>query len=118
MRKYLFLIISILFLLSFKPSDCTGEKKGFCSINFKEVIKTEEGILRGKIVCKKCDLNQSDKCTNVLFTSDEKVYEFCTCSNKNKEIEKLSGKEIEVKGKICTLKDNTFQIHSESIKII
>ncbi len=117
MKKYFILIISFLLLYSFKPSDCSG-KGGVCSLNFKEVIKTEEGVLKGKILCKRCDLNLSNKCQSVLFTEDEKIYDFCSCSKKNKELEKLEGKNVKIKGKFCQLKDGSFQVHAESFEIL
>ncbi len=118
MKKYFILVLSLFMLYGFKPCEHSSGKDGVCSINFKDVVKTEEGTVKGKIVCKMCDLKKSDKCQKVLLTSEEKIYEFCTCSNKNKEVENLSGKNVEVKGKICHLKNGTIQIHSESIKII
>ena len=117
MKNYFILILFFLFFYSFKPYECSG-KAGVCSLNFKEVIKSEEGTLKGKILCKRCDLNLSDKCQKVFFTEDEKIYEFCSCSQKNKELEKLEGKKVEFKGKICQLKDGSFLIHSESFKIL
>lgn len=117
MKKYIFLIFSIFFLYSFKPSDCSGKGR-VCSLNFKEVIKTEEGTLKGKILCKKCDLNLSNKCQSVLLTEDEKMYEFCSCSKKNKELEKLKGEKVEVKGKFCQTKDGSYLIHAENFKIL
>ena len=117
MKKYFILILSFLFLYSFKPDGCSG-KGGVCSLNFKEVVKSEEGTLKGKILCKRCDLNLSDKCQKVLSTEDEKIYEFCSCSQRNKDLENLEGKKVEVKGKICQLKDGTLLIHSESFKIL
>lgn len=118
MKKYFILILSIFFLYSFKPYDCSGDKGGVCSINYKEVVKSEVGKVKGKILCKKYDLKMSQNCQKVLFTEDDKIYEFCSCSKKNKEIEEFAGKEVEIYGKICTMKDGTTQIHSESIKIL
>lgn len=118
MKKYFILIFSFFFLFSFKPHDCSVEKGGVCSINYKEVLKSEVGKVKGKILCKMCDLKLGEKCQKVLYTEAQKIYEFCSCSKKNEEVEKLTDKEVEVTGKICTMKDGTIQVHSESIKVL
>ena len=54
----------------------SGEKHGD-SCNMKAAdAKTVE--LTGKILCKHCDLKQSDKCAKVFQTaSDQKIYDIC-----------------------------------------
>lgn len=118
MKKFIIFVFSIFFLYSFKPYDCSKEKRGFCSIKYKEVVKSQVGKVKGKIMCKMSDLKMSKMCQKVLYTEDQKIYEFCSCSKKNEEVEKLNDKEVEVTGKICFMKDGTTQIHSESIKVL
>lgn len=118
MKNIYILFPLFFFIFSFSPSDCSKEKGSVCALNYKQVVKEEEKTITGKIVCKKCDLNISEKCQKVLYSSDNKIYELCNCSQKNKEIEKIEGKELEIKGKVCQLKDGSFLIHSESYKVL
>ncbi|MEJ5167209.1 MAG: hypothetical protein WHV67_09310 [Thermoanaerobaculia bacterium] len=118
MKNFYIFFLLFLFLFSFKPADCSKGKGATCTLNYNQVVKEEEKTIVGKIVCKKCDLNISEKCENVLYSSDNKIYEFCSCSKINEEIKNLEGKDVEVKGKVCTLKKGGFLIHAESFKIL
>lgn len=118
MKKFYIFFPLFLFLFSFKPTDCSKGKGATCALNYKQVVKEEEKTIVGKIVCKKCDLNISEKCENVLYSSDNKIYEFCSCSKTNEELKNLEGKDVEVKGKVCTLKKGGYLLHAESFKVL
>lgn len=108
---YLFFLV-FNFLFSLNIFSC-GEG---CALHGKEILKSEEGVLKGKIVCMHCDLKKSDKCKPVLKTEDEKIFEICPDSLKDKKIDEHEGINVEVKAKIAYPKEGNPVIHIKELK--
>jgi len=88
-----------------------------CPEKNHEVTKTiADASLTGMIKCNHCDLHRSNSCQKVLQTADKKVFQFCPESVKTEDLEKLRGKEVQVKGTIKELKDADAVIHVETMK--
>jgi hypothetical protein len=88
-----------------------------CPEKNHEVTKTiADASLTGTIKCNHCDLHRADTCQKVLQTTDNKVFQFCPESVKAEDLDKLTGKQVQVKGTIKELKDADAVIHVESMK--
>lgn len=112
MKKFYFLSAFVFLFISLSIFAC-GDKE--CPLKGKEVLKTEEGTVKGKVVCMHCDLHKAEKCEKVLVTADNKIFKFCPDSLKDIKLDDYKGKEIEVKGKISYTKDGDNVIHIEKI---
>ncbi len=126
MRKMLLLaVIVLLWSGSAAVADsCTGmqDKEGHncpatCPEKNHEVTKTvADASLTGTIKCNHCDLHRTNTCQKVLQTADNKVFQFCPETVKTEDLDKLRGKQVQVKGTIKELKDADAVIHVESMK--
>ncbi len=115
MKKYLAFFLISIFLSSLSIFACGENKKG-CPLEGKEILKEEEGTVKGKVLCKHCDLHKSEKCQKVILTSDEKIFEICPDCLKEIKIEDFKKKEVEAKGKIKYTKDGIAVICIKEIK--
>ncbi|MFB3903496.1 MAG: hypothetical protein ACE15E_08590 [Acidobacteriota bacterium] len=125
MRKLLLLaIVCLLWFGSAVWADCPGmqEKQeghtcpATCPEKNHEVTKTvADASLTGTIKCNHCDLHRADACQKVLQTADNKVFQFCPASVKAEDLDKLRGKQVQVKGTIKELKDADPVIHVASL---
>ena len=127
MRKLLLLaVLCLLWSGSAALADsCKGmqdKQEGHnCSANCPEknheVTKTvADATLTGTIKCNHCDLHRSDSCQKVLQTADKKVFQFCPETVKAEDLDKLRGKQVQVKGTIKELKDADAVVHVQSMK--
>lgn len=114
MKKYFLFFLVLIFLTPFILFSC-GEG---CAMHGKEIIKTEEGKISGKIVCAHCQLKQGEKCKAVLQTEDGKIFEICPDSLKDKKIDEHSQKKVELFGKIVYPKEGNPFIHIKELKEI
>lgn len=112
MKKYFLLFSIFLFLIPFTLFAC-GEG---CAMHGKEILKTEEGKVSGKIICAHCQLKQGEKCKAVLQTEDGKIFEICSDSLKDNKIDEHSRKKVEVFGKIAYPKEGNPVIHIKELK--
>jgi len=102
--------------------DCKAKQEGHscpatCPEKNHEVTKTvADATLTGAIKCNHCDLHRANSCQKVLQTTDNKVFQFCPESVKAEDLDKLRGKQVQVKGTIKELKDADPVIHVESMK--
>ncbi len=88
-----------------------------CPEKNHEVTKTiADASLTGTIKCNHCDLHRSDSCQKVLQTADKKVFQFCPETVKTEDLEKLRGKQVQVKGTIKELKDADAVIHVKTMQ--
>lgn len=99
------------------PPAAAGKKVNeSCPAYGKEIIGTEkDAALEGKILCMHCDLHKADKCQKVLVTADSKIYKFCPDTIAEKDLAKLSGKDVKVKGTVLMLKDADAVIEVETL---
>ncbi len=114
MKKVLLVLSLVLFLFSLQAFAC-GEN---CALKGKEILKYEEGTLKGTIICQHCKLNQGDKCAPVLQTEDGKIFQLCPDSIKDKKIDPHSNLKVEVTGKIGYPKEGNPVIHIKELKEI
>lgn len=114
MKKYFLFFLVFIFVLPFYAMAC-GEG---CAMHGKEMLKYEEGTLKGKIICMHCQLKQGEKCKAVLQTEDGKIFEICPDSLKDKKIDEHSQKNVELTGKIGYAKEGNPVIHIKELKEI
>ena len=120
-----FMVSASLALAGSGPCALSGEKTRAagdstcgesCPAHGKDVVKTDKDVtLAGKIQCMHCDLHKADKCRKVLVTADKKIYQFCPDTIAEKDLAKLSGKEVKVKGTVLELKDAAPVIEVETL---
>lgn len=100
MKKFAFFSL-VFFIFSIYGYSC-GEK---CPMHGKELLKKEEGTVKGTIICLHCKLEKGEKCQAVIETEDGKIFEFCSHSLKDKKINPHSMMKVEVSGKISYPKE-------------
>ena len=88
-----------------------------CPEKNHEVTKTvADASVTGTIKCNHCDLHRADTCQKVLQTADNRVFQFCPETVKTEDLDKLRGKQVQVKGTIKELKDADAVIHVVTMK--
>lgn len=112
MKKFALFFSLVVFIFSIYGFAC-GEK---CPMHGKEVLKTEEGTVKGTIICLHCKLEKGKGCAPAIETEDGKIFEFCPDSLKDKKIDAHSKAKVEVFGNISYPKEGNPVIHIKDFK--
>jgi len=129
MKRSMILLLSLMIFTAYAwagscamgdDKTASGPKCGdSCPAHGKEIVKTDKDVaLSGTIRCMHCDLHKSDHCQKVLVTADKKIYQICPDSLKGVDLETLSGKKVEIKGSVMTLKTGDPVIHADTFKVV
>lgn len=114
MKKFFFSFLFLFFLFSIYGF--SGTEK--CPLKGKEIVKEEEGVFQGKILCAHCDLHKKEKCQNVFVDQNGKIFEICPDCLQDIKIENFKGKDIKISGKVKYSKEGSPVLCIKEISLI